>query len=86
MGTAIMSYPWKLIHLQKDYAGRSEQVLLYDLARDPLEQNDVSKQYLHVVEILLEGVEEVRKSGSSGLEAIGVEGEMHMRVLEALGY
>jgi hypothetical protein len=79
---------WKLVHVQRDYTGRAEATLLYDLLADPGETEDVSASHPVVTFTLGQRLERELAARSASrllrppivLEALG------QQALAALGY
>jgi arylsulfatase A-like enzyme len=85
VGSALVAYPWKLIWIEGDYEGRTNQALLFDLAQDPLERQDLAAERPEVVQQLKRTLEERRAAAAAPLAAGFAEG-MDETVLRALGY
>ncbi len=85
VGSSIVSYPWKMIWVEGNYEGLANQALLFDLARDPLERQDLSAEHPEVVQRLKRAIEERRETVDERLPASIAE-NMDESLLEALGY
>ncbi len=85
VGSSIVSLPWKLIWVEGNYEGLSNQTLLFDLARDPLERQELSAEHPEVVQQLKLALEEQRTSAEESLPASVAE-HMDEGLLQALGY
>ena len=83
-----MDWPWKLIHIERNYEGRENVDLLYHLGDDPEERIDLAAGNPEEIErlkpLLLEAMANYEKDGLP--EPPNVEHLMDQEVLEALGY
>jgi arylsulfatase A-like enzyme len=88
VASAILKWPWKLIHVESNYEGLTEEYLLYRLDRDPKETLNLSdSEPARVQRMAAELVEAMAQYESEGLpEPENVEHLMDPAILRALGY
>jgi len=85
-GEGVLVHPWKLIRIERDYAGRRNHVALYQLAADPAERTNVAAERPDVVERLTKVLLTWRASVRALPAAEDVTSRMNAETLEALGY
>jgi len=87
-GASVVDWPWKLIHIERNYEGQENVDLLYHLGEDPEERNDLAADHPEEIErlkrLLLDAMANYEKDGLP--EPPNVEHLMDQEVLEALGY
>lgn len=85
VATAVRLGSMKLIEIESDYSGRENERLLFDLASDPAEAEDLSEREPETLEALAGALARAIATGEDGVEAESAEG-LDVEVLRALGY
>ena len=79
---------YKVIHVDRDYEGRHDEVLLFDLQEDPQERVDLASERPELAAELMARMEELFAEAEAKALPIAEESpvEIDRRTLEALGY
>lgn len=87
VGTALVSFPWKLVRVESDYAGAEERTMLFHLEEDPAERDELAARHPELVRALADELAARLGSVALGrLGSAGVEARLDEGLLQALGY